>query len=412
MEKTAPDQAGLEAPLPPGMATKLAGWSARAQQYPIFSKTWFVYRMRGFRAPLLMFGLVVLVLLAVIPPPGPGENLMRFYLTFPALWMVVATALMLGRGLAVLVHRRRWSPRREAAGIVCALLFGVLVAMAITPFVRTGGQPAQGRAPTAQEIEEARETRLINMIIWLPVVAWLAGPFDLAAYFRQRGLLREAVLQAEAERYKHERNEVEMQLAVLASQVEPHFLFNTLSGVRAAMLSDPERGIVMIDHLITYLRSTIPQLRADRASSAVPLGAQLDSVQAYLGVVAARMPRLGVHVDCPPELRDAAIPPLMLISLAENAVKHGIEPKKGPATIRVAASRIEADGAPGLALTVTDDGVGFGAAAGSGIGLSNIRERLKHLYGGAAALSLRAHDAGGVTATIVLPLRFLKDGET
>jgi LytS/YehU family sensor histidine kinase len=203
-----------------------------------------------------------------------------------------------------------------------------------------------------------------------------------------------------------------MQLAVLASQVEPHFLFNTLSGVRAAMLSDPDRGIVMIDHLIAYLRSTIPQLRADRATSVVPLGAQLDSVHAYLGVIAARMPRLSVHVDCTPALRNAVIPPLMLISLVENAIKHGIEPKKGPATVQVSAVRRDVGGVDMLELTVMDDGVGFGAAAGSGIGLSNIRERLKHLYGAAAALSLRAIEAGGVAASITLPLRFMEDGET
>lgn len=411
MEKPSPAHAGAELPLPPGMATNLAGWSARAQQYPIFSKTWFAYRMRSFRAPLLMFALVVLVLAALVPAPGPGANVLRFYLTFPALWLVVATALVLGRGLAVLVRRRGWSPRREATGIVCALLFGFLVAWSLTPFVRTGAPPVEGRASTAQELEEARENRLVNLLVWIPVLAWLAGPFDLAAYFRQRGLLREAALQAQAEHYKHQRNEVEVQLAVLASQVEPHFLFNTLAGVRAAMLSDPDRGIVMIDHLIDYLRSTIPQLRADRTSRFVTLGAQLDSVRAYLGVIEARMPRLRVQVDCAPELREAAIPPLMLISLVENAVKHGIEPKKGPALIRVSAACRRDDGAAMLELSVEDDGVGFAAAAGSGIGLTNIRERLKHLYGDAAALSLRTGTAGGVVASIVLPLRSPMDEE-
>jgi len=401
MEQTG---AATEDALPPGLATRLAGWSARAQQYPIFSKTWFVYRMRSFRAPLLMLALVVLVLAGLVPGPGPGTDVLRFYFTFPAIWLVVATALMLGRTLAVLVRRRGWSPRREAAGIVCALLFGVLVAWSLTPFVRTGAQPVQGRTPTAQEIAEARENRLVNLIVWLPVLAWLAGPFDLLAYFRQRGLLREAALQAQAEHYRNQRNEVEMQLAVLASQVEPHFLFNTLSGVRAAMLSDPDRGIVMIDHLIAYLRSTIPQLRADRASSFVTLGAQLDSVQAYLGVIQARMPRLSVRVDCAPELRAAPIPPLMLISLVENAVKHGIEPKKGPASISVTAAGLDADGVRMLQLSVADDGAGFSTSAGSGIGLSNIRERLKHLYGGAATLALRTGDMGGVVASIVLPL--------
>jgi hypothetical protein len=411
MEKNAHAHALTEAPLPPGMATRLAGWSARAHQYPIFSKTWFVYRMRGFRAPLIMLALVILVIAGVAHTPRPGTSPLRHYLTFPALWLVVASGLVLGRGLAVLVRQRRWSPRRETAGIVCALLFGVMVALSLTPFVRSGEELPQGRAPTKLELEEARESRLINLIIWFPVIVWLAGPFDLVAYFRQHRLLREADLQAQAEHYKNQRNEVEARLSVLAAQVEPHFLFNTLSGVRAAMLSDPARGIVMIDHLTDYLRSTIPQLRADRASRFVTLGSQLDSVRAYLGVIQARMPRLSVHVGCAPDLRDAVIPPLMLISLVENAVKHGIEPKKGPASIQVTAACSDVGGVPMLEVSVADSGVGFAAIAGSGIGLSNIRERLTHLYDGAAALSLRTGVDGGVEASIALPLRTTMDEE-
>ena len=391
-----------ELPLPPSLATRLGGWSHRAQQYPVYGKTWFIYRMRSFRAPMVLFALILAVLAVLVPTPPPEVDPVRAWLTFPAIWLMIATALGLGRGLAVLVRSRGWSPRREAAGIVCALFFGVLAAWSLSPFVKTGGEPPKGRAPTALELERARDNRIVNLAIWFPVLVWLAGPFDLAAYFRQRRLLREAALQAQAEHYKHQRNEVEVKLAVLASQVEPHFLFNTLSGVRAAMLSDPERGIVMIDHLIDYLRSTIPQLRADRASTFVTLGSQCDSVRAYLGVVQARMPRLSAEVHCPPELRAALMPPLMLISLVENAVKHGIEPKKGPARIGVsAASR---DGGRTLEVSVLDDGVGFSASSGSGIGLSNIRERLKHLYGGAAALHLRTGEEGGVVASIVLPL--------
>ena len=411
MEKMAQAQAGAEQPLPHNMATRLAGWSARAHQYPVFSTTWFIYRMRSFRTPLLMLALVLLVLAIMVPAPKPGPTLLRFYLTFPAMWLVVAVALGLGRALAVLVRRRRWRPRREVAGIVCALLFGLLAALSLTPFVRTGAEPVHGRVPTTLEIEEARQTQLINLVVWLPVLAWLVGPFDLLAYFRQRGLLREAALQAQAEHYKNQRNEVEAQLSVLASQVEPHFLFNTLSGVRAAMLSDPDRGVVMIDHLIDYLRSTIPQLRADRASKFVTLGSQFDSVQAYLGVIHTRMPRLRVSVECAPQLRNAAVPPLMLISLVENAVKHGIELKKGPVMIRVAAACSLADGASMLELSVADDGAGFAAVAGSGIGLSNIRERLKHLYGGAAVLALRTGETGGVVASIALPLLIMTDEE-
>ena len=411
MKKIALPHTGDERPLPQGLAAKLAGWSAVAHQYPVFSKTWFVYRMRSFRAPLMMLALVLLVLaLASGKPPAAAPSHLRFYLTFPAIWLVVAVALSLGRGLAVLVYRRKCPPRREVAGVVGALVFGMLVALALTPFVRTGGPSPQGRAPTVQEVAEARENRVVNLIIWFPVLVWLGGAFDLAAYFRQRGLLREAELLEQLEHYKNQRNEVEVQLSVLASQVEPHFLFNTLSGVRAAMLTDPARGIVMIDHLIDYLRSTIPQLRADRAHMFVALGSQLDSVQAYLGIIQVRMPRLTVRVDCPPQLRGAAIPPLMLISLVENAVKHGIEPKKGPVTICVAATRTTSGDTALLELSVADDGVGFGAAAGSGIGLSNIRERLKHLYGGQATLALRTGEAGGVVATIALPMRAMLEG--
>jgi signal transduction histidine kinase len=389
-----------ERPLPHSMAINLAGWSARAHQYPVFSLTWFAYRMRSFRAPLIMLALVLLLVMMVAGVPKGVPDKVHFWSTFPAVWLVITLALGLGRGMAVLVVRRNWQPRREAAGIICALLIGVLAALALTPYTRTGGPRVQGRALTTQEIREAHDNRVLNLLIWLPVIVWLAGPLDLAAYFRQRGLLREAALQAQADHYKDQRNEVEAQLALLASQVEPHFLFNTLAGVRAAMLSDPERGVLMLDHLIDYLRSTIPQLRADRASKVVTLGSQLDAVQAYLGIVTARMPRLQVAIDCPPALRSAAIPPLMLISLVENAVKHGVEPKKGPALIRVTAAAT-ADAV--LTLTVADDGIGFAAASGSGIGLANIRERLQHLYGDAAALALRTGDAGGVVASIVLP---------
>jgi LytS/YehU family sensor histidine kinase len=266
-----------------------------------------------------------------------------------------------------------------------------------------------GRAMTAREAALAREGMLVNGAVWLLALSWLGGSADLVAYFRQRRMLRETELLEQVERYKDERNEVEMRLAVLAGQVEPHFLFNTLSGVRAAMLSDPARGVVMIDHLVDYLRSTIPQLRADRGRAVVSLGSQLDAAQAYLGVIQARLPRLAFRIDCPDALRAVAIPPLMLISLVENAVKHGIELKVGPALVCISAERKQGDV---LELSVADDGGGFGAAtSGSGIGLANIRERLKHLYGGEASLSLRAGDNGGVVASIVLPIRAVPEKE-
>jgi len=405
METTTHRPHGDDQPLPHGLASRLGGWSGIARQYPIFSRTWFIYRMRSFLAPLVLLALV-LVFIAAFSRPRVLPHLIP---ALCAIWLVVTLALLLGRVLAVLACRQGWTPPREAAGVACALAFGVLVALTLTPFTRIEPEkPA--RAVTERGAALAREAMLVNGAVWLLALVWLGGSGDLVAYFRQRRMLREAELLGQVARYKDERNEVEMRLAVLAGQVEPHFLFNTLSGVRAAMLSDPARGITMIDHLVDYLRSTIPQLRADRAQAFVTLGSQLDAAQAYLGIIQARLPRLASRIDCPAELRSVAIPPLMLISLVENAVKHGIELKMGPGLVCISAAHKEGDV---LELSVADDGVGFGAAtSGSGIGLANIRERLKHLYGGEASLSLRAGDNGGVVASIVLPIRAVPEKET
>jgi sensor histidine kinase YesM len=157
----------------------------------------------------------------------------------------------------------------------------------------------------------------------------------------------------------------------------------------------------MIDRLVEYLRAAIPRLRSDGAAEATIAG-QFELARAYLGLMATRMPRLQFSVDAPVELREAHCPPLMLISLVENAVKHGVEPKIGPVRIDVTAARTD-DGR--LAITVADDGVGFGGQpVGSGLGLANIRERLAQLYGQRADLTLRARPGGGVAATLTLPL--------
>lgn len=405
MEDTLTPRPGHDRPLPQGLANRLAGWGSLARQYPIFGKTWFGYRMRSFALPMMLLA----VILVFVAATTRGQNLSPLYGTLLAVWIVIALALVVGRVLAVLVCRQAWPARRESAGVVCALVVGFALALSLTPLTRIQDDGAALRKLNAQQLEQYREREreghVANLAIWALALAWLGGGPDLLAWFRQRRMLRESELLDQVARYRDERNEVEMQLSLLASQVEPHFLFNTLSGVRAAMLSDPARGVEMIDHLVDYLRATIPQLRSDRAHLFVSLGSQLDAVQAYLGIIRARMPRLTFAVDCAPGLREAEMPPLMLISLVENAVKHGIERKKGPGLIRVTAARTVRDGAHLLALEVADDGMGFGASAsGGGIGLANIRERLKHLYDGGATLSLGVADGGGVVARIALPL--------
>jgi sensor histidine kinase YesM len=116
---------------------------------------------------------------------------------------------------------------------------------------------------------------------------------------------------------------------------------------------------------------------------------------------------MSFHVECDPELKEQFIPPLMLISLVENAVKHGIELKKGAVHIDVIAEQRDINGEHKLVLSVIDNGLGLaGVTSGTGIGLANIRERLLQLYGEEAALSLVERDEGGVCASITMPLHF------
>ena len=269
------------------------------------------------------------------------------------------------------------------------------------PSVAQPLQPAS--SPDTLSRDLGRSAIILIALATLLLTCWLGGLFDLLAFVRQRGKLVDVLQREELQRAQAARNSAEMRLSVLAAQVEPHFLFNTLASVRSAISSDPQRAAQIVDHMVTFLRSTIPQMRDDAGSATVRLSTQLDSARAYLALMHERIARLQFRVDTEPGLENAAIPPLMLISLVENAVKHGVEPKIGQARIEVRARRNDAQ----LEVSVSDDGVGFGeAATGDGIGLANIQERLRSYYGQCASLTLKALPEGGVAAILRLPLSF------
>lgn len=241
----------------------------------------------------------------------------------------------------------------------------------------------------------------------LALVAWMGGLFDLPAFIRQRGMLGDAQARQELERARAARAGAETRLSVLAAQVEPHFLFNTLASVRSALATDPARAAQIVDHMTDYLRASIPQMREEASRNTVPLERQMDAVRAYLALMHERMGRLRYDVAAEAGLGRASIPPLMLISLVENAVKHGVEPKAGPVRIDVRARRVRDGETDLLEVAVADDGAGFGGAtAGSGLGLANIQQRLRDQFGQRASLRLTANQEGGVTATLLLPLAF------
>lgn len=187
-------------------------------------------------------------------------------------------------------------------------------------------------------------------------------------------------------------------LSLLHAQVEPHFLYNTLASAQLLTRSNPEQADAMLGHLIQYLRRSLP--RTDDGQST--LGDELERAIAYLEILKVRMgARLRVEVEVPEALRAVPLPPMMLQTLVENAIKHGLEPRTTGGSIWIRARRSDDDC---VAVTVADDGDGFNAkTAGTGIGLKSVRERLRLVHGSNAALSVVANFPAGVAATITVP---------
>lgn len=230
---------------------------------------------------------------------------------------------------------------------------------------------------------------------------------DDGTNFENAEAITRAISRRVAERRRNEKSEAAQtatekeltvaKLSLLHAQVEPHFLYNTLASAQLLTRSDPQRADEMLGHLIQYLRRSLPS--ADNEMST--LGTELERAVAYLEILKIRMgPRLSVQVDVPENLRATPLPPMVLQTLVENAIKHGLEPRTGGGTVWIRARRVD----DVVTVTVADDGDGFSTKnSGTGIGLKNVRERLRLIYGASAALSVVANFPSGVAATISVP---------
>lgn len=233
---------------------------------------------------------------------------------------------------------------------------------------------------------------------------------------------------AEAEQLK--RQLVEARMAAMQAQVEPHFLFNTLASIDHLIETDPPRASLMQKSLIALLRATLPNMREQTPNTVRYLGQELSVIRPYLDIQKMRMEdRLQVQWDIPEGLHSAEMPPMMMLSLVENAFKHGLEPKAegGTLVLRVEVSHGK------LVVTVKDSGVGYfpadannvsasnGASASAsaptaspqgvwagGFGLKNIRDRLALIYGDQASFSIRAlepYEGSGTLAILSFPYK-------
>jgi LytS/YehU family sensor histidine kinase len=169
--------------------------------------------------------------------------------------------------------------------------------------------------------------------------------------------------------------------------------------------SDPQRAAQTIDALAEHLRATLPKMRAATGAAQSTLGEQFAICASYLDLMKVRLgERLRVDISLPDELQDVPFPPLLLISLVENAIKHGVEPKPGVTHVVLSARLIEESGRKRLEVVVEDDGAGLKLGMGEGTGLANIRTQLLTRFASAASLELAERSAGGVLARLVLPV--------
>lgn len=258
-------------------------------------------------------------------------------------------------------------------------------------------------AEEASTVEKTKSSKWFKNFIALLVF----GLFGMKALMggKVRAEEQAKVANAAAEKEALLRQVSEAQMQMMQAQVEPHFLFNTLASVEYLIETDPPRAAAMQRSLIAYLRAVLPQMRENAAKT--NLGREADIVRSYLQLLKMRMEeRLTIDFEMPEQLRSASFPPMMLQSVVENAIKHGLEVKAEGGTLTF---RAEVFGDK-LRVTVRDDGLGFGAVPsnGTGLGLQNIRERLKLLYKDKAQLIITANQPSGVCVAIEIPFEIAK----
>jgi sensor histidine kinase YesM len=268
-------------------------------------------------------------------------------------------------------------------------------------------EAAQAARDAVAERRAARSyrTQTIHAGDFLTDLAWLFIAASAILKITYKGRIQAEVKAAAAtetaESEQLKRQVVEARMAAMQAQVEPHFLFNTLASIDHLIETDPKRASQMQKNLIALLRASMPTLR-DMQPSAHNLGREMAVIRPYLEILKVRMEdRLQTDIQVPDGLLSAEFPSMMIQSLVENAIKHGLEPKAEGGRLTVKAEIVHGK----LAVTVADTGLGFGKAptAGTGTGLNNIRERLQLLHGAKASMTVAENTPSGTVVTLTVP---------
>jgi signal transduction histidine kinase len=219
--------------------------------------------------------------------------------------------------------------------------------------------------------------------------------FVLATVRNRHYALLALKLEQDAEQARLARELSETQLRLLRAQIEPHFLFNTLGAVQQLAEQGAPRAAELTAHLIDFLRASMSDMRCEQVSLATEFGL----VESYLAVMQIRMgERLRFRIDLPTSLATTRIPSMLVLTLAENAIKHGIEPSLRGGDITITAQ----EDADRIRIAVHDSGVGMSDTPGNGTGLENVRSRLRLAYGESASLVLSEAEPG-LLAELLIP---------
>ncbi|HVG04320.1 MAG TPA: histidine kinase [Burkholderiaceae bacterium] len=274
-----------------------------------------------------------------------------------------------------------------------ALALGILASIAVAAISVPVRLWAVG-APVQQRLAEEFSYYLSLFALWAALGSLAYWLFNST---REDELARAALEETECRRQSLQGQMVEAHLTALQAQIEPHFLFNTLANVKRLYETAPAQGQEMLASLINYLRAALPSMR----QSGSTLSRELELARSFLTILKMRMrERLTFSIDHDPALDNARVPPMVLPTLVENAIKHGLSPLPQGGRIDIRAHRAGDE----LIVEVDDNGAGFSSSSGSGVGLANTRSRLVALYGARASLKLASASPSGVRASIRLPL--------
>ncbi|MYM67212.1 sensor histidine kinase [Pseudoduganella sp. FT55W] len=314
---------------------------------------------------------------------------------WPLLLMSNLIGAMIHAG-SVLSNRYLHGWPRRARGLPRVLFSMALVGISVPLGIALGNLIWRGTDPVKLLTNRSIVGESVLIGIAVAVLLYLVRSSAERRHERELAEATQAALIASTDRML-----AEAKLRALQAQIEPHFLYNTLANVLSLIATQPVQAQYMLERFIDYLRASLAASRSEEAT----LASETKLIAAYLDVLAVRMgDRLRYRIDLPDALRQFNIAPMLLQPVVENAIAHGLEPKVEGGEIVVSAA-LEGEQ---LCIRISDTGVGLNLEAprkpGGGVGLSNLRERLRSLYGAAAKVELLENQPCGMTVRLMLPL--------